>query len=60
MRCPNCGEENIFGAVECTKCGHKLTIVCPYCGEENILGIWACAKCGKLIRSAKRPTEEKE
>jgi len=58
MRCPNCGEDNIFGALNCVKCGFKLTAPCPYCGKENVLGVWACQHCGKFIRNIKGERQE--
>ena len=55
MKCPNCGQENIFGALACTACGSKMTEPCPRCGHENVIGVWACQNCGAFMRTPSRP-----
>lgn len=56
MKCPNCGQENIFGALTCTTCGSKMTEPCPRCGHENVIGVWACQNCGAFMRTPSPPS----
>lgn len=60
MKCPKCGEDNVFGALTCVKCGTKLTISCPYCGYENVLGVLACQNCGRFLRRIKEEQKSGE
>ncbi len=67
--CGLCSTENLFGSVNCIKCGKPLIISCPACSAENNNIAKACAKCGfdltkmdhavELLRQAKQKYAEK-
>jgi uncharacterized membrane protein len=56
--CPNCGTENVPGALYCRSCGKQLQSIspvpaqtkpCPNCGTGNVPEALFCGSCGKQL-----------
>lgn len=56
MKCPNCGTENISGALFCQACGKAMPkvepvkgLVCPRCQHVNPTDAKFCENCGQSL-----------